>query len=114
MRNRAFIFVALLGCVLIAAPLLAQNPTGTIRGRVTHQDGPMPGVTVTADSPSMQGQKVTITGGAGEYIFRFLPPGDYTVSFALDGFQLIFEEPGYIPRFPGPPVPFGLLHHHGI
>ena len=35
----------------------------------------MPGVTVTADSPAMQGQKVAITGGEGEYIFRFLPPG---------------------------------------
>jgi len=89
MRNRAFIFVALLGCVLMAAPLLAQNPTGTITGRVTHQDGPMPGVTVTADSPSMQGQKVAITGGAGEYMFRFLPAGDYTISFALDGFHTL-------------------------
>jgi len=89
MRNRAFIFVALLGCVLIAAPLLAQNPTGTIRGQVSHQDGPMPGVTVTADSPAMQGQKVAITGGEGEYIFRFLPPGDYTISFALDGFHTL-------------------------
>ena len=45
----------------------------------------MPGVTVTADSPAIQGQKVAITGGEGEYIFRFLPPGDFTVSFALDG-----------------------------
>ena len=89
MRNRAFIFVALLGCVLIAAPLLAQNPTGTIRGQVSHQDGPMPGVTVTADSPALQGQKVAITGGEGEYIFRFLPPGDYTISFALDGFHTL-------------------------
>ncbi|MBD3852699.1 MAG: TonB-dependent receptor, partial [Acidobacteria bacterium] len=89
MRNRAFIFIALLGCVLIAAPLLAQNPTGTVRGIVTHQDGPMPGVTVTADSPAMQGQKVAISGGAGEYIFRFLPSGDYTISFALDGFHTL-------------------------
>ena len=89
MRNRVYIFIALLGCVLIAAPLLAQNPTGTITGRVTHQDGPMPGVTVTADSPSMQGQKVAISGGAGEYIFRFLPSGDYTISFAIDGFHTL-------------------------
>jgi hypothetical protein len=37
----------------------------------------------------MQGQKVAITGGAGEYIFRFLPPGDYTITFALDGFHTL-------------------------
>jgi len=89
MRNRAFVFIVLLGCVLMAAPLLAQNPTGTITGYVTHQDGPMPGVTVTADSAAMQGQKVAITGGAGEYIFRFLPPGDYTITFALDSFRTL-------------------------
>ncbi len=87
MRTLTYIFVALLGCVLMAAPLLAQNPTGTITGRVTHQDGPLPGVTVTADSPSMQGQKVAVTGGSGEYIFRFLPAGDYTITFALDGYH---------------------------
>jgi outer membrane receptor for ferrienterochelin and colicin len=79
----------LLGCVLIATPLLAQNPTGTITGRVSTEGGPLPGVTVTADSPAMQGQKVDITGGAGEYIFRFLPPGEYTISFALDGFTTL-------------------------
>ncbi|HSO24117.1 MAG TPA: TonB-dependent receptor [Chondromyces sp.] len=76
-------------CVLMAAPLLAQNPTGTITGRVTHQDAPMPGVTVTASSPAMQGDKVAITGEGGEYIFRFLPPGDYIISFALDGFRTL-------------------------
>jgi hypothetical protein len=89
MRNRAFVFMILLGCVLIATPLLAQNPTGTITGRVSTEGGPLPGVTVTADSPAMQGQKVDITGGAGEYIFRFLPPGEYTISFALDGFTTL-------------------------
>jgi len=89
MRNRVFVFIVLLGCVLIAAPLLAQNPTGTVTGRVTHQDGAMPGVRIIADSPAMQGQKGTVTGEAGEYIFRFLPPGDYTFTYALEGFTTI-------------------------
>jgi len=89
MRNRVFVFIVLLGCVLIAAPLLAQNPTGTVTGRVTHQDGAMPGVTIAADSPAMQGQKVAVTGEAGEYIFRFLPPGDYTFTYTLEGFTTL-------------------------
>jgi hypothetical protein len=89
MRNRVFVFYALLGVVLVAAPLLAQNPTGIIRGQVTHNEAPLPGVTITADSPSMQGQKVAISGAEGEYIFRFLPPGNYTISFALDGFSTL-------------------------
>jgi hypothetical protein len=89
MRNRVFVFIVLLGCVLIAAPLLAQNPTGTVTGRVTHQDGAMPGVTITADSPAMQGQKVAVTGEAGEYIFRFLPPGEYNFTYAFEGFTTL-------------------------
>ena len=68
MRNRFFVSFVVLGCLLIVAPLLAQNPTGTITGRVLNQDGPLPGVTITANSPSMQGQKVAITGGSGECI----------------------------------------------
>ncbi len=89
MRNRGFVFLAVLGCVLIAAPLLAQNPTGTITGRVLQDEGPLPGVTITATSPSMQGQKVAISGADGEYIFVFLPPGQYTVTYALDGFKTL-------------------------
>jgi outer membrane receptor for ferrienterochelin and colicin len=89
MRNRAYILIALVTCVLMAAPLLAQNPTGTITGRVTHQDAPLPGVTVTASSPSMQGDKVAITGEGGEYIFRFLPSGDYIITFAIDDFRTL-------------------------
>jgi len=49
----------------------------------------MPGVTITADSPAMQGQKVAVTGEAGEYIFRFLPPGDYIFTYALEGFTTL-------------------------
>ena len=89
MRNRGFILMAVLGCVLIAAPVLAQNPTGTITGRVMQDEGPLPGVTITASSPSMQGQKTAISGAEGEYIFVFLPPGQYTVTYALDGFRTL-------------------------
>jgi len=89
MRNRSLIFLAVLSCVLIAAPLLAQNPTGTITGRVMQDDAPLPGVTITATSPSMQGQKVAVSGAEGEYIFVFLPPGQYTVTYSLDGFRTL-------------------------
>ena len=89
MRNHGFILLTALACVLIAAPALAQNPTGTITGRVLQDEGPLPGVTITATSPSMQGQKTAISGADGEYIFVFLPPGQYTVTYALDGFRTL-------------------------
>jgi len=89
MRPRFTVFVALLGCVLIAAPLLAQNPTGIVNGKVSYEGSALPGVTVLADSPAMQGQKTSITGASGEYLFRFLPPGQYTITFSLDGFKTL-------------------------
>src|SRR3984893_12035293 len=45
---------------------------------------PIPGVTVTATSPTLQGSRVAITDSNGNYNFGLLPPGDYTVRFELE------------------------------
>ncbi|HUK14754.1 MAG TPA: carboxypeptidase-like regulatory domain-containing protein, partial [Thermoanaerobaculaceae bacterium] len=74
---------------LVALPLFAQNPTGTLSGHVSDGKDALPGVTVTATSPALQGARVATTGGSGDYIFPFLPPGDYHVKFELQGFQTI-------------------------
>jgi len=76
-------------CVLVTLPLAAQNPTGTISGRVSYEGAALPGVTVIAAASSMQGSKTAITGASGDYIFRGLPPGDFTISFSLDGFKTL-------------------------
>jgi hypothetical protein len=84
--------VALLGAVLLAAvPLRAQtNPTGTISGKVTDQDGlPVPGATVTVQSPALQGTRSATTSANGDYIIPFLPAGDYEVTTQLTGFKTI-------------------------
>ena len=85
----ALVFVA-----LVAAPAaLAQNPTGTLTGTVTGPDGAaLPGVTVTATSPNLQGARVTVTGSSGGYRIGPLPPGDYSVSYELDGFATLTRE----------------------
>ncbi len=79
--------VALL--VVSALPVSAQgNLTGTVSGRVFDQDGAaVPGVTVTVSSTNLQGQRSVTTTGSGDYILPFLPPGQYTVTFELRGFQ---------------------------
>jgi hypothetical protein len=81
--------LAVLALLVAAGPVLAQtNPTGTISGKATDQQGlAMPGVTVTVESPALQGVRTTITSTNGDYIFPFLTPGDYTVTFALTGFN---------------------------
>jgi outer membrane receptor protein involved in Fe transport len=87
---RILISVTLSGCILATAPLLAQNPTGVIKGRVTLEQAPMPGVTVVASSPALQGGSMTTqTNPHGDYVIRFLPPGNYEVVFARDTFQTL-------------------------
>ncbi|PYQ03608.1 MAG: hypothetical protein DMF82_12850 [Acidobacteria bacterium] len=84
--------VALLAAVVLAAvPLWAQtNPTGTISGKVTDQDGlPVPGATVTVQSPALQGTRSATTSANGDYIIPFLPAGDYEITTQLTGFKTI-------------------------
>ena len=74
--------------IAIAAPAMAQT-SGSLSGRVTAEGAPLPGVTVLATSPALQGQRVSITSEGGDYRFPFLPAGEYQVSFTLDGFQTL-------------------------
>jgi hypothetical protein len=62
--------------------------TGTLRGTVFDaQQLPVPGATVTATSAALQGQRTTVTGMDGTYVLPLLPPGEYEVQYALQGFQ---------------------------
>jgi len=64
--------------------------TATLTGTVTTGDGePVPGVTVTATSPSLIGERTTYTGINGDYIIKNLPPGQYSVIFSLDGMKSV-------------------------
>jgi outer membrane receptor for ferrienterochelin and colicin len=81
------IALALASAVVLEAQ---TTPTGTITGQVVDQGGlPMPGVTVAVTSPALQGTRSTTTTGSGAFILPFLPTGDYTVTFTLQGFQKV-------------------------
>jgi hypothetical protein len=70
-----------------AGPVSAQTTSGTITGRVVdNQNLAVPGVTVTVESPNLQGALSVVTSENGDYILPQLPPGTYTVTFALSGF----------------------------
>src|SRR5215213_5091317 len=61
---------------------------GTISGIVRSSDQqPLPGVTVTATSASLQGESFGVSDSNGVYSLQGLPSGAYTVSFVLSGFQ---------------------------
>jgi carboxypeptidase family protein len=88
-RTVALMLAALMA---IAAPVVAQAPTGTISGRVVSNDGlPLPGVTVSATSANLQGIRTAVTSANGDYLVPLLPPGDYTISFEIGSFQTLKE-----------------------
>ena len=69
------------------------SSTGTIQGRVTDAQGAvLPGVTVTATSPSALGAQTTVTSETGNYRFPAMPPGVYTVTYELAGFNTVKRE----------------------
>lgn len=90
MIRRTFM-VCLALTIAIAGGVFAQGvQTANITGTVSGPDGtPLPGVTVTTTSPAQMGDRTAVTGANGEYIIRGLTPGNYTVSFALEGMQTV-------------------------
>ena len=88
---------ALLVTLTISATAFAQgggaSSTGTIQGRVMDAQGAvLPGVTVTATSPSALGAQTTVTSESGNYRFPALPPGAYGVTYELAGFSTLRRE----------------------
>src|SRR3954468_19977149 len=92
MVHRLALAVALI--LAVAAGVFAQgNPTGTISGHVADPDGlAVPGATVTAASPALQGVRTAVTSANGDYIIPFLPAGDYDVTFELQGFRTVTQK----------------------
>ena len=71
----------------------AQESGGSIIGYASDPDGvPIPGVTVTAESVGMLGSRVAYSDVTGRYRLVNLPPGEYTITYALAGFKTIVRE----------------------
>ena len=84
---------ALAMLLVAAAPATAQDFRGRINGVVTDNTGAvLPGVTVTATSPALIQPQTHVTGADGTYRMIALPPGVYTITFELTGFQTIRRE----------------------
>lgn len=71
----------------ICPPSSAQT-TGAIEGTVIGpSETALPGVSVEARSPNLQGIRTATTAEAGQYRFLSLPPGTYIVTASLAGFS---------------------------
>jgi len=82
--------VVVAGFALATAGFAQGVLTGNLTGSVTSNDGqPLPGVTVTATSPALIGDRTAVSGVNGDFVLRGLPPGQYTVKFTLEGMQAV-------------------------
>jgi len=86
-RSWLLIAVALLA---VAGVATAQTTNGTISGHVADAQGlALPGVTVNATSPNLQGVRTAVTSANGDYVLPLLPSGNYQITFELSGFELV-------------------------
>jgi hypothetical protein len=76
-----------------ALPSSAQDPRGTIAGRVTDKtDAVVPDLEVRAMNQSTGVVAVSRTSSAGDYRIGFLLPGLYTVTAEVSGFKKFLRE----------------------
>src|SRR5215470_12223722 len=84
--------VLVLFCVAIFSPAaFAQSTTGRLRGQIADPTGaviPQADITVKNSSGLVVAGK---SGGAGEYDFRNLAPGKYTITVTAKGFAPITQ-----------------------
>jgi hypothetical protein len=85
MAKRAVATGSALFLLVLISSAFAQT-TGSIRGTVETQGTPLPGVTVEAKSPNLQGTRTSTTDAEGRFNLTLLPPGTYTVTATLQGF----------------------------
>lgn len=87
---------ARLSLLAVAAIVLGQGVASAqvIAGVVRDASGGvMPGVTVEATSPALiEKTRTVVTDGEGQYKIVGLPPGNYTVTFTLAGFNTVKRE----------------------
>jgi hypothetical protein len=79
------------GAVLLAAQCAwAQTNRGSITGTVTDPTGAVvAGVEVTATNTGTSVPTKTVSNGDGIYVVPNLPPGQYTIEFKRDGFEIL-------------------------
>jgi outer membrane receptor protein involved in Fe transport len=74
--------------ILFAARVGHGQTTGSIEGHLTDSfGGALPGVSVSATSPSLQGTRTTVADQTGLFRFPAVPPGEYMVRAVLTGFR---------------------------
>jgi hypothetical protein len=88
MRNYCMSVLAAVGILAVPA-LAAAQVLGSVAGTVRDGSGAvLPGVMIEASSPALiEKVRTAVTDGSGKYAIVNLPPGTYTVTMTLPGFN---------------------------
>src|SRR5262245_13359697 len=89
-----FVLCTLLVVLCMPVPLSSQiGGTGSIQGTITDPSGAViPGATVVAANVATGVKTTRQSSGAGVYVVSPLPPGEYTVSVSVTGFQTLVQQ----------------------
>src|SRR4051812_6142155 len=88
MRVRVILPAIFSLCVLLAAPVSAQQAT-IIGTAVDDTKAALPGVSVTATDQETGRALAAVTNDRGEYRLVNVPPGKYTIQAELSGFTTV-------------------------
>src|SRR5579864_3266449 len=73
--------------------LFGQANTGSIRGTVSDSTGAVvPSAKISLTNVKTGVQSTVTTDGLGDYLFEFLPPGDYRIEAEVAGFKKFVRE----------------------
>ena len=73
--------------------LFGQANTGSIRGTVSDSTGAVvPRAKISLTNVKTGVQASVTTDGLGDYLFEFLPPGDYRIEAEVTGFKKVVRE----------------------
>src|SRR6266576_1584475 len=78
-----------LSLLLVTSAFAQTSETGSITGTVKQAGAGLPGVTVEVRSPNLQGVRTEVTDAQGDFRFSLLPPGDYSLTASLSGFNTV-------------------------
>ena len=96
MRSESSYFKAGLAVAMVllfTGAAFAQTGAGSLIGRVSDVSGAvLPGITITASSEQMIGERQVFSDESGNYRLIGLPPGVYTVQAELPGFSTYRRE----------------------
>jgi hypothetical protein len=87
-RSASRLLLPLLLFTTLASPVLAQIPTGGLRGIITDPSKDVvPGVTVTVKNKGTGAERTVTTNSSGEYQVTNLQPGEYEIQISMSGFK---------------------------